>query len=290
VPQAQPEPTAAASVVPPEKGLERERGWLRRSLGERFDTAAGFAQRVLSESPGLHTGPRNSASDALTDLAAVRLYLTGATASIDAAIRAGAAGPHVPLARCAAGGLRRLPSYRGPATLRATLSPAEYAWYREGRVVREHSFLAALSGVRRGLPGNTDVLVWSLTARRTSMLVPDIPDRVLFAPGTGFKVLSSVDGARPVVMLRELSAAEFDQHGRVDDARVPLDEIALAGLQQISTLWQQAEDDADSQAGDPLPEEHADAFGAPPGLLQNPAARPRQPMSSAPVPEKGAAP
>jgi hypothetical protein len=277
-------------VVPPEKGLERERGWLRRSLGERFDTAAGFAQRVLSESPGLHTGPRNSASDALTDLAAVRLYLTGATASIDAAIRAGTAGPHVPLARCAAGGLRRLPSYRGPATLRATLSPAEYAWYREGRVVREHSFLAALSGVRRGLPGNTDVLVWSLTARRTSMLVPDIPDRVLFAPGTGFKVLSSVDGARPVVMLRELSASEFDQHGRVDDARVPLDEIALAGLQQISTLWQQAEDDADSQAGDPLPEEHADAFGAPPGLLQNPAARPRQPMSSAPVPEKGAAP
>ncbi len=292
-PQPQPTPTAAAGVVPPDKGVDRERDWVRRSLGERYDTAAAFVSRVLSESPGLHGGPRSSVADALTDLAAIRLYLSGATSAIDAAIRAGAAGPHVPLARCAASGLRRLPSYRGAALLRAPLTAAERDWYQEGRVVTERSFLAALSTVRRGLPGTTDVLVWSLTARRTALVAPDLPDRVLFAPGTRFKVLRVEGGTRPAVMLRELAAAELDEHGRAGGGRVPLDEIALAGLEQVRGFWAEAENGPEGQAGEPLSEEHAEALCAAPGLRTRTRGPdgPRQPAPFAgTVPQKGAKP
>ncbi|MCX4428690.1 hypothetical protein [Streptomyces mirabilis] len=290
-PRVQPSPAPAADVVPPEKGIDRERDWVRRSLGARYDTAAAFVTRLLSESPGLHGGPRNSASDALTDLAAVRLYLSGATPAIDAAIRAAATGPHVPLSRCAATGLRRLPSYRGGALLRATLSAAERAWYRESMAFTERSFLSALSAIRRDLTGNTDILIWSLTARRTALVLPEIADRVVFPPGTGFKVLRTVDGDRPAIMLRELSMPEVDEQGRIGEGRVPLDEIALAGLEQIHAFWKQAGDDPE-RTGDPLPDAYAEAFRAAPGLLQTPPRTPdgpRQPESSAgTLPQKGA--
>ncbi|MFF7191375.1 hypothetical protein ACFZAR_40725 [Streptomyces sp. NPDC008222] len=290
--RAQPAPGPAADVTLPAKGVERERDWLLRSLGERYDTAAAFVSRVLSESPGLHGGPRSSAGDALADLAAVRLYLSGATAAIDSAVRSAAPGPHVPLARCAASGLRRLPSHRGATMLRATLSAEERAWYREGAVVAEHSFLAALTTVRRGLRGDTDILVWSLTARRTALVAAEIPDRVLFAPGTRFKVLRVLDGDRPAILLRELSAAEVDENGQVSGKRVPLDEIAAAGLEQVHAFWKKAEEDPDGKAGEPLPEEYAESFRSAPGLLQTRpdiSGGPRQSAARAgTLPQKGA--
>ncbi|MFD7917713.1 hypothetical protein ACFV3R_00495 [Streptomyces sp. NPDC059740] len=267
--RVQPEPSAAAGVLPPAKGVDRERDWVRRSLGERYDTAAALVARVLSQSPGLAGGPRASAGDALTDLSAMRLYLTGATREIDAAIRSATAGPHVPLARCATAGMRRLPSYRGGAILRATLNEEERAWYREGRLLTEHSFLSALSSVRRGLRGNTDLLFWSLTARRTGLLAPEVPDRLLFTPGTRFKVLRSVTGERPAVLLRELASPEVDEAGNLREERGPLDEIALTGLDQLHALWKQAEAGAEVPVGDPLPDEYADAFCSAPGLLQS---------------------
>jgi hypothetical protein len=256
-------------VTPSERGLDRELAWLRRSIGERYDTAAAFVSRVLSESPGLHSGSRASANDALTELAAVRLYLSGASTAIDAAIRAGSTGPHVPLARCAAAGLRRLPSYRGVAVLRTWLDDAQLAWYHEGRVVTERSFLAALSAVRPGLPGDTDILVWSLTARRTALVIPEVPDRVLFGPGTRFKVLRAHAGDRSVVLLRELSATESDLDDGTGAKRLPLDEIALTGLEQAHAFWQQVESASDGQPAHHLPDGHADGFSASPGLLSS---------------------
>jgi hypothetical protein len=276
--RVQPQPAPAADVLPPAKGVERERDWLRRNLGARYDTAAALVSRVLSEAPGLHGGPRSSLGDAPTDLAAVRLYLTGSTTAIDTAIRSAATGPHVPLARCAASGLRRLPSHRGGAIVRAALTPAERAWYRENMVVVERSFLAALSSIRPGLPGDTDIVLWSLTARRTELVVPELPDRLLFAPGTRFKVLRTVGGDRPAVLMREMAAAELDEQGQPREERVPLDEIALTGLDHLHALWLKAEDTSDEEAmGDPLPPEHADAFRAAPGLLQPPPGDPGTP-------------
>ncbi|MCA1217013.1 hypothetical protein [Streptomyces sp. 8L] len=292
--RVQPEPAPGADVLPPANGVDRERDWLRRNLGAPYDTAAAFVSRVLSEAPGLHSGPRRPVGDALTDLAAVRLYLTGSTAAMDAAIRAATTGPHVPLARCVASGLRRLPSHRGGAVLRAALSPAERAWYREGSVVVERSFLAALSALRPALPGDTDILLWSLTARRTALVVPELPDRLLFTPGTRFKVLRAVGGDRPAVLMREMAASELDDEGQPREERAPLDEIALTGLDQLHALWQRAEDPAgDGAVGDPLPPEHVNSFRAAPGLFQPPPGVPPVPAATShpgTTPERGGNP
>jgi hypothetical protein len=288
--RAQPVPPAAANVLPSPKGVAKERDWVRRSLGGRYDNAAAVVARVLSQSPGLAGGPHGSSGDVLTDLAAMRLYLSGSTPDIDAAIRSASSGPHVPLARCATAGMRRLPSYRGGAILRATLSDAERAWYEERKPVTEYSFLSALSSVRRGLRGNTDVLLWSLTARRTGLLAPEVPDRLVFTPGTRFKVLRVVDGDRPAVLLRELAAPEVDEAGNLREERVPLDEIALTGLDQLHTLWKQAESDPEVPVGEPLSDEYADAFRSAPGLLQSRPGRtvgPRLPADSNTVPRRG---
>jgi hypothetical protein len=257
----QPVPGQAACAVPVEQGIVQERAWLRRSVGDRYDAAAGFVSRVMSESPGLGGGDKATAKDVLVDLSAVRLYLSGETRPFDAAVRGATVGPHVPLARCVAAGLRRLPSYRGAAMLRAALGEAERGWYHQGRVVTEWAFCAALAGADPGLPGNTDILIWSLTARRTALLEPKVPDRVLFLPGTRFKVLHVRTGDRYVVLLRELSLTEMADDGRAGVETLPLDEIALAGLERADTAWQEADRPA------ALPPEYTDTFDAPPGLI-----------------------
>jgi hypothetical protein len=85
---------------------------------------------------------------------------------------------------------------------------------------------------------------------------------VLFLPGTGFKVLRVHPGSRHTVLLRELSPSEIGEDGMVDDQRVPLDEIALTGLEQIRDRW-------DSLAGDgpPVVPAYAAELASPPGLI-----------------------
>jgi hypothetical protein len=78
--------------------------------------------------------------------------------------------------------------------------------------------------------------------------------------------------------MREMAAAELDEQGQPREERVPLDEIALTGLDHLHALWLKAEDTSDEEAmGDPLPPEHADAFRAAPGLLQPPPGDPGTP-------------
>ncbi|MFF3110899.1 hypothetical protein ACFVSN_17110 [Kitasatospora sp. NPDC057904] len=232
--RVQPVPSAAALALPPERGLERERDWVRRKFSAQYHAVAGTVARVMSESPGLRSSSRALDGDALTDLVAVRLYLSGDSAAVDAAVRAGAAGPHVPLARCVASGLNRLPSYRGVALLRAAVSGPELDWYEEGRAATEWAFCTARITVPE-TPGDgtTDFLIWSMTARRTSLLDPSDPDRVLFPPGTAFKVLRAGSATEPV-LLRELLPSEGDEDADPDAPRLPLDEIALEGLTQAA--------------------------------------------------------
>ncbi|MFD8085049.1 hypothetical protein ACFV4F_25510 [Kitasatospora sp. NPDC059722] len=232
--RVQPVPSAAALALPPERGLERERDWVRRKFSAQYHAVAGTVARVMSESPGLRSSSRALDGDALTDLVAVRLYLSGDSAAVDAAVRAGTAGPHVPLARCVASGLNRLPSYRGVALLRAAVSGPELDWYEEGRAATEWAFCTARITVPE-TPGDgtTDFLIWSMTARRTSLLDPSDPDRVLFPPGTAFKVLRAGSATEPV-LLRELLPSEGDDDTDPDAPRLPLDEIALEGLTQAA--------------------------------------------------------
>jgi hypothetical protein len=225
--------------------MTEERAWLRKALGAEYGTMSNSMARVLSEHPGLQGALSRSSDEVLTDAVAVRLYLSERGMAIDDALRAGTVGPHVPLARCVVAGLSRLPSHRGPAVSRGTVTPAHAAYYRAHPVVTEWGFLNALVEPCSELPGDTDVLIWSMTARRTRLLEPaDQPaDRVLFVPGTGFKVLDLTEpsaGTSGLLLMRELTAAEVDENGQVDPARVSLDELALNSLRRELEKWADA--------------------------------------------------
>ncbi|ALO99325.1 hypothetical protein SHL15_8375 [Streptomyces hygroscopicus subsp. limoneus] len=263
--RVQPVPAAAACAVPPARGLAQEREWVRKKFGARFNELSGSISRVMSESPGLQAGSEEDAMDVLTDLASARLYLTGDHAAVDAAVRGATTGPHVPLARCVASGLLRLPSYRGPVLLQARATAAELLWFEEGRRTTEWSFCVAATHPSDAEPGAVDFLLWSMTARRTRLLDASVPDRVVFAPGTAFKVLrTDTEGHRPAVLLRELSASEAGPDGG-GQQRVPLDDLALDGLSQALELLRTHR----SRTAGPSPERAARTvpLGVPPGLV-----------------------
>ncbi|MFF5859013.1 hypothetical protein ACFY8B_25865 [Streptomyces sp. NPDC012751] len=266
-------PSPAASAVPPRDGIAREREWLRGAFRQQYNDGAGAVARLLSESPGLRGSAQTPTEDVLTDLVAARLYLRGDSALLDRQIRAASVGPHIPFARCVAAGLRRLPSYRGATMLRATLGDAEWDWYRRRTLVTEWAFCWALTSGTPEVPGDADLLIWSMTARRTALLDPDQPARVLFLPGTTFKVLAVRDGDRRTVLLRELSASEISADGRVDTGRTALDDMALSGLEQADRTWQGGE----TGTAPSLTPEQAVRFTAPPGLVLPPQPNPPAP-------------
>ncbi|WP_328779552.1 hypothetical protein OHT68_10160 [Streptomyces canus] len=281
--RVQPAPAPEACATPPERGIEQERTWLRRTLKGQYDSAANHVARVLSESPGLRGSSRQSADEVVTDLVAVRLYLSGGTDRIDTAVRSATIGPHVPLARCVASGLRRLPSYRGATLLRTTLSEAEWQWYGKRRLVTEWAFCSALTTAHPEMAGDVDVLIWSMTARRTALLDATVPDRVLYLPGTSFKVLGVRDEERRVLLLRELTGPEIGADGTVDLRRLPLDDIAMTGLEQAATEWQ------DAKPAVRLPATVVTALRNPPGLIvTGRSAAPR--TADAAPPRKGTTP
>ncbi|MFF7414493.1 hypothetical protein [Streptomyces lydicus] len=260
-PRVQPTPRPEACAVPPPGGIDRERDWLRGALRQQYDAAASSLARLLSQSPGLRGDARKPSEDTLTDLVAVRLYLSAEGDKIDAAVRGATVGPHVPVARCVYEGLRRLPSHRGAGVLRTTVSDAQWQWYRRQRLVTEWGFCPALTGAPCELPGAVDFLIWSLTARRTVLLEPAVADRVVFLPGTSFKVLGVREEERREVLLRELSPSEIAPDGTVDLASGPLDEAAVAGLERAAETWRGA------NPPEALPEHWSNGFGSPPGLI-----------------------
>ncbi|AGL14113.1 hypothetical protein [Actinoplanes sp. N902-109] len=219
-------PAADAVGVADPGELDREREWLRTALGREFDQAASSVSRVLAEYPGFQAGP-----DTMADAVAVRLYLSEVGDGVDEALRAGANGPQVPFARCVSGGLVRLPSHRGATMQVAGLSAEDLRRVRERRVLQEWGFTHALTEPPAGLPGDVDVLIWSMTGRRTRLLEPEGPHgadaRVVFLPGTSFKVLDVLEpgvAGRGLLLLRELSADEpAERH-------VPFDDLALSAL------------------------------------------------------------
>lgn len=257
--KAQQVPAPAASLAPAARGLAREREWLRRTLGAEYDAAASAVSRVLSQAPGLR-GSRDSAADALADLAAVKLYLSGYARQVDQGARTGQVGPHVPFGRCVAAGLRRLPSHRGPAMLRAALGDAEWQWYGARGVLTDWAFCPTLAAGGWRLRGNVDFLIWSVTARRTELVDPAWGRQVIFLPGTSFRVLRVRSAQRREVLLREIAPAEIGADGRAEFMG-PLDELAVAGLENASEAW------AGERASGPLPGRYAHRFAHPPGLL-----------------------
>jgi hypothetical protein len=259
--RVQPVPEPAASAVPPPTGIEEERSRLRRARSREYESAASVVTRLLSQSPALRAGAETAGIDVVTDLVAVQLYLSS-DGQVDRMIRSGVAGPHTALARCAAMGLRRLPSFRGATAFRATLSDAEWSWYHDGKLVVEWAFAASWAGAAPVGAGNADILIWSMTGRRIALIAPELRDLVLFMPGSGFKVLQARTGARRMLLLRELVSGEMQTAGRVKPESGALDRLALAGLERAAADWP-TDESSGLVAAAPAPHR----LNQPPGLI-----------------------
>ncbi|RJQ85880.1 hypothetical protein D5S19_12685 [Amycolatopsis panacis] len=263
-------PGAEATALLPKRGVDKERQWLRKSLGAEYGLMSNSVARILSEHPGFQgVLSTSSSAEVLTDAVAVQLYLSVKGASIDAGLRGGVNGPHVPVARCVVSGLSRLPSHRGTATFATELPASAWPLLDGRKVLTEWGFLNALTKPSSAVDGDTDVLVWSITGRRTKLLEPaecGVANRVLFVPGTSFKVLAArqpADGARGMVLLRELTASEIDDSGRVAGDRASLDELAMNSLRRTLETWAEA---GEEPARTVMDKQAAERFGALPGL------------------------
>lgn len=246
--RVQPVPPASASALLPGRPLDEERAWLRRTLSREFDSMASSVARIISEHPGLQASGAVGQDDVLADSVAVRLYLSRRGTGVDVGLRSGSNGPHVPFARCAVSGLSRLPSYRGATIYRTSPTEQEWQHYRTRRLVTNWAFVSTLTGPCESQDGDTDVLVWSMTARRTALLESDGAERVegraLFLPGTHFKILELQEpsgGGRGAILMREIGAKEIDGDGRVDPDRAPLDDLAIVSLRRSLERWSTAE-------------------------------------------------
>jgi hypothetical protein len=176
--------------------------------GERYRQAMAVAAQTLSQSPSLCVDGRENRTSVLADLAAVHLYLSTEWVWLDEALSHGTVGVHLPLARCVASGLSRLVPYRGPAIIRTSAVESVADWYREHRSVTDHGFLTASVSATALSEGGPGFLVWSLSGRRTGIIDPHVPERLLFTPGTRFKVLRVVEGRHVLVLMRELFPQE----------------------------------------------------------------------------------
>jgi len=267
----QPTPVASASALLPARGIDEERAWLRRTLGQDYGTHANAVARVLSVHPGFHGALKGSSADApadvVADAVAVRLHVATHGEAIDLALRTATVGPHVPFARCVVSGLGKLPSHRGATVFTASPTPSQLSLYESRNLVTEWGFIHALTSPCAKQTGSTDVLIWSVTGRRTKLLESDecrTEDRVLFVPGTSFKVLriqAPTDDRRGQILLRELAAGEIDATGRVDAGRVGIDDLALSSLDSQVARWAAADQVTRVTAA------AASRFGALPGLL-----------------------
>jgi hypothetical protein len=215
-------------------------------LGAEYGLQANAVSRILSEHPGLHGALLRSKEDVLTDAVAVRLHLSQPGAAIDMALRTNVVGPHVPFARCVVSGLNRLPSHRGPAIFAASPTAAQLAIYSDRALVTEWSFVHALTAPCAEQEGDTDVVIWSMSARRTKLLEPAVEavaDRVVFVPGTCFKILRlrpATRDERGQILLRELTTGEIAEDGQVDVRPGALDDMAVTSLTEQVEKWSAA--------------------------------------------------
>lgn len=150
------------------------------------------------------------------------------------------------------GGLEKLPSFRGAVALRVSLSRADIASYVPAAVIAESDFfMAGLSG-NPGISGNSDIVIYSMTGRRTALLDTGNPDTVMFLPGSRFSVLGVEEGERTSVFLREIGPNDGETH--------ILDRAAQQKLKRALLDWNR-----DEKAG-VRPRHQQRLYFRPPGL------------------------
>jgi hypothetical protein len=240
-------PDAEAAALPPDEGIEDERAWLRGNLAEQYAAIAETVLRIVSKDLDFQSLLASAADEVsvLTDAIALFLYLSPDGDTVDEGLRSRTVGPHVPFARCALSGLRYLPGYEGPAVFAATPSADELRLYRQSTVFTDWGFVHALTAPSLGAEGTFDVLLWSINARRTELLEPDpaaggVADRVVFPPGSRFKVLLVIEPTstrRGQILLRELDVDESVADGTVESGLSPMDDVAVTSLRTAFEGW-----------------------------------------------------
>ncbi|MGW2282448.1 hypothetical protein [Streptomyces sp. NPDC001770] len=213
VPPAAAPPRTVFPFAPTHRSTPADREALRRLVGPRWDQHAAALTRALSRLPALRVQAQQE--DARADLIAVRSYLTAQEGQlghrgVEQGIVTG--DPAVlPFVACAASGLRRLPSHRGPAARSAGPDRRAVDGLLPGQELRRAGPMSAV--VLDGATPSAETglyLIWSVVGRRVRPLLdqpvaPDAPEEIVFGPGTRFRVLSVDEaGASRLVLLREI--------------------------------------------------------------------------------------
>lgn len=250
-------PPAADGSPSEEAGTEPERPTDGPLAGAGSPKDAAIVALALQRNPEL--GRNHPPEAVLAGLVAARLQLT--VHARRTGHEHGDPGGEMPVPTASAlEGLALLPAHDGVVALRADLGEAETRWYDTHRQVVERGVCSASLTGNPGRAGNTDIVIRSVTGRRTALLEPELPDRVLFAPGTRFEVLGVRvrRGERTVLLMRELPARSA--------ASVPVRTV-VRELQEALRVWRADEGSGLVRCGTP------DPFARPPGL-GNPAAAP----------------
>ncbi|MEJ2852691.1 MULTISPECIES: hypothetical protein [unclassified Saccharothrix] len=184
------------------RSTEPERDALRRMLGERYATHAAVACRHIDVRPE----DPEAFEAVVTDLAAVSACLQQDEEIMVEALRTGRLGRLWPYAAGVVSGLRRLPVHQG-----VTVCWGDARRYRTGDLLVEHGLLSTIAGPSVPFDGRTEYVIWSMTGRRVQVVDSFgsvVQERVVFPPGTTFKVLAvaeAEESAPMQVMLQEVA-------------------------------------------------------------------------------------
>jgi hypothetical protein len=152
---------------------------------------------VLTQRPGLRSVTVGEGDDSVvTDFTAVLDFLSDDRRAVAATLRSkGTTGD--PRMACVLSGLRRLPSFTGAVFTSAPLPDAAATGYTAGTLLAEPAFVDASSSHLVAMEGDIEYVIWSETGKRVAALVAEAArDEIMFAPGTGYRVLG-VDMDRP---------------------------------------------------------------------------------------------
>ncbi|SEQ96737.1 hypothetical protein [Actinokineospora terrae] len=156
---------------------EAQRRAVRASLGTLYDSATRAVVQLLAERPGLRAS--GDQATLLTELAVVRVFAE-APGDYDTAFHT-----------CLTAGLRRLPTMRG-----VVVTGAHQVNHAEGALLRLEGPMLAVSSVGASVPGDTELLIWTTTARRLEgLLDADRRNDVVIPTHTALRVLG-VEGNR----------------------------------------------------------------------------------------------
>lgn len=259
-PDRQPTPDPELRAWPLPAGFSAELAMVRTGREAAFDALADRLGAGLRRS----SSNRPAAGRVLTAAVATGLYLAGQDPDVDDGLRTGTAGPHVDFGRCVAEGLQKLPPHRKATA--TVFAPGSELWglLEVGAVLHEWGFFHACKALGPVEGGSTDLVVWSLTGRVTTSVEPadgGVADRVVFLPGTAFRVLEVTEPSeesRGRILLRELAATEADRRGKSADR----DNLVRDSLRAFA--------ERGTRAAQLVPDHQASRFGRLPGFATLP--------------------